>query len=80
MNLYSFQKYIATTVATNVSDKTVAVIMENADQLDGVSIEEDTIRKYNNPYQFAHILGYTGKDLTDRTGFFTGTGFFLYPE
>lgn len=61
MNLYSFQKYIATTVATNVSDKTVAVIMENADQLDGVSIEEDTIRKYNNPYQFAHILGYTGK-------------------
>ena len=46
MNLYSFQKYIATTVATNVSEKTVAVIMENADQLDGVSIEEDTIRKF----------------------------------
>lgn len=61
MNLYSFQKYIATTVATNVSEKTVAVIMENASELDGVSIEEDTIRKYNYPYYFSHILGYTGK-------------------
>lgn len=61
MNLYSYQKYIATTVATNVSPETVAVIMENADVLEGVSIEEDTIRKYNYPYQFSHILGYTGK-------------------
>lgn len=61
MSLYSFQKYIATTVATDVSDKTVAVIMENANDLEGVSIEETTIRKYNYPYFFSHILGYTGK-------------------
>lgn len=61
MGLYSFQKYIATTVATDVSEKTVAVIMENANQLDGVAIKEDTIRKYNYPYYFSHILGYTGK-------------------
>jgi penicillin-binding protein 2 len=59
MNLYSYQKYIATTVATDVSLKTVAVIMENASELDGVSIEEDTIRKYNYPYYFSHIIGYT---------------------
>jgi penicillin-binding protein 2 len=65
MNLYSYQKYIATTVATDVSLETVAVIMENADQLDGVSIEEDTIRRYNYPYYFSHILGYTGKIDTD---------------
>lgn len=61
MNLYSYQKYIATTIATDVSPETVAVIMENMSDLDGVSIEEDTIRKYNYPYYFTHILGYTGK-------------------
>lgn len=61
MSLYSYQKYIATTIATDVSPETVAVIMENVNDLDGVSIEEDTIRKYNYPYYFTHILGYTGK-------------------
>lgn len=61
MSAYSFQKYIATTIATDVSDETVAMIMENADILEGVSISEDTIRKYNYPEQFCHILGYTGK-------------------
>ena len=40
MNLTSFRKYVGTTVATNVSEKTVAVIMENSDQLDGVSCVE----------------------------------------
>lgn len=65
MSLYSYQKYITTTVATDVSLETVAVIMENADELDGVAIEEDTIRKYNYPYYFSHILGYTGKIDSD---------------
>lgn len=61
MNLYSFQRYIPTTVATDVSQKTVAVVMENISELEGVAIEEDMIRKYNYPYYFSHILGYTGK-------------------
>lgn len=65
MNLTSFRKYIGTTVATDVSDKTVAVIMENADELDGVSIEEDTVRRYVDSEYFAHILGYTGKISPD---------------
>jgi len=65
MSLYSFQKYIPTTIATDVSQKTVAVIMENAADLEGVSIEEDTIRKYNYPFYFSHILGYTGKIDSD---------------
>lgn len=65
MNLYSYQKYIPTTVATDVSLETVAVIMENASELTGVAIEEDTIRKYNYPYYFSHILGYTGKIDSD---------------
>ena len=46
MNLTSYRKYIGTTIAANVSEKTVAVIMENAYDLPGVTIEEDTIRKY----------------------------------
>jgi penicillin-binding protein 2 len=61
MNLTSYRKYIGTTVATNVSDKTVAVIMENSDELPGVTIEEDTIRRYVDSMYFAHVLGYTGK-------------------
>lgn len=61
MKLTSFRKYIGTTVATDVSDKTVAVIMENSFELDGVSIEEDTVRRYVDSKYFAHILGYTGK-------------------
>lgn len=65
MNLNSFQKYIATTVATEVSDETVAVIMENSNELDGVSIAEDTIRKYVDSVYFSHIIGYTGKISTD---------------
>ena len=35
--------------------------MENAASLDGVSIAEDTIRKYVDSVYFSHIIGYTGK-------------------
>ena len=65
MNLTSFRKYIGTTVATNVNDKTVAVIMENSMDLPGVSIVEDTVRRYVDSEYFAHILGYTGKISSD---------------
>ncbi len=61
MSVNSYQKYIATTVATDVSQRTVAVVEENADQLKGVSVEEDTIRKYNDSVYFSQIIGYTGK-------------------
>lgn len=61
MSQTSFRKYIGTTVATNVSESTVAVIMENAEDLPGVSIVEDTVRRYVDSQYFAHVLGYTGK-------------------
>lgn len=61
MSLNSFQKYIPTTVAQDVSDDTVAVIMENSANLDGVSIAEGTVRKYVDSVYFSHIIGYTGK-------------------
>lgn len=65
MNLTSYRKYIGTTVATNVSEKTVAVLMENSEELPGVSIVEDTVRKYVDSKYFAHVLGYTGKISSD---------------
>ena len=61
MSLTSYRKYIGTTVATDVSKETVALIMENSDVLPGVTIQEDTIRRYVNSQYFAHILGYTGR-------------------
>ena len=57
LSLNSFQKYIATTVATDVSDRTVAVIMENSDTLQGVSVVQDTMRRYNHAVYFSPIIG-----------------------
>ena len=65
MQQTSYRKYIGTTVATNVSDETVAVIMENSDDLPGVTIVEDTVRRYNDSKYFSHVLGYTGKISSD---------------
>lgn len=57
----AYQKYIATTIATNVSEESVAYIGEHSSELQGVEVLDDTIRKYNNSEYFASILGYTGK-------------------
>ncbi len=65
MNSNSYQKYIDTTVASDVSEQTVADVMENADTLEGVSIEESTARKYVDSVYFSQILGYTGKVSED---------------
>lgn len=61
----SYQKYLATTIASDVSDETVAVVMENQDTLTGVNIEEGSVRKYVDSEYFAHIIGYTGKISQD---------------
>lgn len=65
MSLTSYQKYIGTYVAKDVNQKTVAAIMENLDNLDGVSIVEDTVRRYENSIYFSHVIGYTGKITSD---------------
>jgi len=61
MSQNAYQKYISTDIATSVCDETVAYISENAYNLQGVSVDEDTIRRYTNSKYFAHIIGYTGK-------------------
>ena len=65
MSENSFQKYISTTIATDVSEESVAYISENASQLQGVEVVADTIRKYDDPEYFASIIGYTGKISTE---------------
>lgn len=61
IGLNSFQKYIPTVLASDVSDETVAAIMENLDQMEGVDVAEDSLRRYTDSKYFASILGYTGK-------------------
>ena len=66
MSLTDYQKYKSTTVATNVSEETVAEIEESAAELQGVGIEESTIRVYDDSIYFAPIIGYTGKVQSDQ--------------
>lgn len=61
LRLMSYRKYEATTVATQVSDETVADILEHVADLQGVNVEETTIRAYNDSIPFAPVIGYTGK-------------------
>ena len=61
MRQNSYQKYIAATIASDVSEETVAYVSEHADELQGVEITEDTIRRYNDSKYFAHLIGYTGQ-------------------
>ncbi len=61
MSANTYQKYIPTTIATDVSNETVAVIMENLDGLAGITIAEDTVRRYVDGKYFSQIIGYTGK-------------------
>ncbi len=61
MKLVAYQVYLGATVAKDISPATVAVIMENIDELQGVSIQEDTVRRYVDSTYFSQILGYTGK-------------------
>ncbi|MCM1106608.1 MAG: penicillin-binding transpeptidase domain-containing protein [Blautia sp.] len=61
MKSNSYARYIPTTIAEDVSDRTVAYINEHMDTLIGVDIKEDTIRRYNYSEYFSGIIGYTGK-------------------
>lgn len=62
----SYKRYLSFTVSSNVNEHTMAAILENKDILTGVSIEEDTVRKYNYSEYIAHIIGYTGKVSSDQ--------------
>lgn len=60
-----FTKYKTTTIAKDVNDAIVAYVNEHSDTLTGITIEEDTIRKYNYAEYISSLVGYTGKISTD---------------
>lgn len=62
-NLYN--RSMEYTLAYDVSDETVAEIVENSDILTGVRVSEEYIRKYVDGKYAAHIIGYTGKASSD---------------
>lgn len=66
MKLTEYQKYETTTVASNISRDTMTEINENIADLKGVSIEQSSVRKYNDSLYFAPIIGYTGKVQEDQ--------------
>ena len=61
----SYQKYLSTVIANDVNEYTVAAVKENSDILQGINIEENTLRVYNDSQYFAHIIGYTGYASTE---------------
>lgn len=61
----SFQKYIATTIASDVSFSSVAYIKENMNELTGVDIKETSVRYYVDSEYFAHLVGYVGTISTE---------------
>ena len=60
MGLNSYQQFLSTTLASDVSDETAAAIMENQSELSGVDIEEESLRRYPDGEYFASIIGYIG--------------------
>lgn len=65
MSANTYQRSMEFTMCYDVNDETVAEILENSNRLFGVTVSEEYIRKYNDGFYAAHILGYTGKVSTD---------------
>lgn len=57
----SFKRYVTTTVAENVSEETVAAVIENQNTLQGADIEQSSRRVYPDSKYFSSIIGYIGK-------------------
>lgn len=55
-----YNKYASSTVATDVSDKTIVYVEENSAKLKGVEISSENVRTYPNGSTLAHVLGYMG--------------------
>lgn len=56
-----YTKYQPVTIASDVSEATIAQVEEKALELPGISISNEPVRTYPNGTLAAHILGYIGK-------------------
>ncbi len=61
-----YTKYKSIVVSSNVKEHTVSSVLEHADEIIGVDVEEEYVREYPDGQYFAHIIGYTGKASTDQ--------------
>ncbi len=57
----SYKRYVETEVAVNVSEETVAAVLENQSELQGTDIKQSSRRIYPDSEYFAPIIGYIGK-------------------
>ncbi|MCD8021679.1 MAG: peptidase [Lachnospiraceae bacterium] len=57
----NYQRYKATTIAEDISDQTVARILENISDYPGIDITEEYIRVYDYAECMAGLIGYTGQ-------------------
>ena len=60
LSLNAYQKYKSVVIVKDVDEDTMTKILEHADSLKGVDIEEDYRRVYPDGVYFAHVIGYTG--------------------
>ena len=56
--LQRFKKYQPVTVAREINDKIIAEVKENLDIFPGVSVDTESMRKYEEGDKFSNILGY----------------------
>ena len=56
-----YRTYYPITLASNVSEETVAFVEENTTNMPGISISNEPIRHYPNGALASHVLGYVGK-------------------
>lgn len=61
IRLNRYQQYQTAILAEDVSEETVAGMKEHVDELPGIEIGEDSVRRYTDPEVFSSILGYTGQ-------------------
>ena len=60
-----YHKYQQVIIAKDINQSTLAHIKEHSTEFPGVEIIQDSIRYYNNPEYFAHIIGYIGQISED---------------
>lgn len=60
MSANSYNRYVSFTIANEVSDGTVAAVLENSGELPGVIVEQQYVRRYVNSVYCSQVLGYTG--------------------
>ncbi|MDO4345524.1 MAG: penicillin-binding transpeptidase domain-containing protein [Eubacteriales bacterium] len=61
INQNSYQKYISTTIAKDISDQSMSSLMESKGYYVGVDVVESSVRVYNGAPYYANIIGYTGQ-------------------